>query len=214
MRCMIRIDLLPTITLATLLFIAVCSPTQAADLSELSGNWILNETASDTLAAEVNQLKTEERDYQSEHGSSDGNEKPDPFGKRRFGDKDWQTRRSGLVSSASVVARQMLQCTAIKLYVADRIVVSYDGKVKRLVNPNPAGRVYSATGKGVSKDAVGQTLAYLEETSFVIETRTNSAERMPERFELNDDGALKLTATLKNPEWRREIEFVRYFVRE
>lgn len=211
---MIRISLTPTITLATLLCIAVCLPTRAADLSELSGNWVLNEDASGTLVAEVNQLKTEERDYQDEYGSSDGNEKPDPFGKRRFGDKDWQTRRSGLVSSASVVTRQMLQCTALKLYVADRIVISYDGKVKRLVNPNPAGRVYSATGKGVSKDAIGQTLAYLEEASFVIETRTNSAERMTERFELNDDGALKITATLKNPEWRREIEFVRFFVRE
>lgn len=213
MRRMIRTELISTITLATLLFIAVCSPVHAADLSALSGNWVLDEDASDTLAAEVNQLKTEERDYQSEYGSSEGNEKPDPFGKRRFGDKDWQTRRSGLVSTASVVVRQMLQCTEMKLYVADRIVVSYDGNVKRLVNPNPAGRVYSATGKGVSTDAVGQTLAYLDDASFVIETRTNSAERMAERFELTDDDTLKITVTLKNPEWRREIEFVRYFVR-
>ena len=206
--------LIPTITIATLLLIAACAPTQSADLSALSGSWVLNEDASGTLSAEVNLLKTEERDYQSEYGSSDSNEKPDPFGKRRFGDKDWQTRRSGLVSSASVVTRQMLQCETIKLYVADRIVVAYDGKVKRLVNPNPAGRVYSATGKGVSTDAVGQTLAYLDDAAFVIETRTNSAERLAERFELTDDDVLKITATLKNPEWRREIEFVRYFVRE
>lgn len=212
MRCMRSTELIPQLTFIALLSVSLCVP--AADLSTLSGNWILDEDASDTLAAEVNQLKTEERDYQSEYGSSDNNEKPDPFGKRRFGDKDWQTRRSGLVSAASVVVRQMLQSTAIKLYVADRIVVSYDGKVKRLVNPNPAGRVYSATGKGVSKDAVGQTLAYLDEQSFVIETRTNSAERMAERFELTDDDTLKITATLKNPEWRREVEFVRYFTRE
>lgn len=209
-----RPDLLPTIAVATLFLVTAWAPAHAADLSALSGNWVLDEDASATLDTEVNILKTEERDYQSEYGSSDNNEKPDPFGKRRFGDKDWQTRRSGLVSAASVVVRQMLQSEAIKLYVADRIVVSYDGKVKRLVNPNPAGRVYSATGKGVSTDAVGQTLAYLDAAAFVIETRTNSAERLSERFELTDDGTLKITAKLKNPEWRREVEFVRYFVRE
>ncbi len=214
MQEMKRPDLFPTIVVAALLLAFTCAPVCAEDLSALSGNWVLDEDASATLDAEVNILKTEERDYQSEYGTSDSNDKPDPFGKRRFGDKDWQTRRSGLVSAASVVVRQMLQSESIKLYVADRIVISYDGKVKRLVNPNPAGRVYSATGKGVSTDAVGQTLAYLDAAAFVIETRTNSAERMSERFELTDEGALKVTATLKNPEWRREVEFVRYFVRE
>jgi hypothetical protein len=207
-------NLLPTIAVTALLLVTVCAPASAADLSALSGNWILNEDASATLVSEVNLLKTEERDYQSEYGTADENEKPDPFGKRRFGDEDWKTRRGGLVSSASVVVRQILQSETIKLYVADRIVVSYGGKVKRLVNPNPAGRVYSATGKGVSTDAIGQTLAYIDEAAFVIETRTNSAERMSERFELTDDDALKITATLKNPEWRREVKFVRYFVRD
>lgn len=214
MTRMKRIEFVRTITLAALLIFVVSAPALATDLSALSGNWILDEDASGTLAVETNRLKTEERDYQSEYGSSENGEKPDPFGKRRYGDKDWQTRRSGLVSNASVVVRQMLECTELKLYVADRIVVSYDGKVKRLINPNPAGRVYSATGKGVSTDTVGQTLAYLDDASFVIETRTNAAERMAERFALTDEDKLKITVSLKNPEWRREIEFVRYFVRE
>jgi hypothetical protein len=101
----------------------------------------------------------------------------------------------------------------LKLYVSDRIFVSNDGKLKRLVSPNPAGRVYSATGKGVSKDAIGQTLAYLDDDAFVIETRTNSAELLTERFELTADDALMVSIVLKNPDWRREISFVRRFER-
>jgi len=185
-----------------------------ADLAQLTGTWLLDEDASGTLESEVNQLKQETRDYAVEHGGINDPDKPDPFGKRRYGDQDWERRRTGLVTSASIAARQMLQTESLKLYIGDRIILSYDGKLKRRVSPNPSGRVYSATGKGISQDTVGQTLAYLEEDALVIETRTNSAEFLVERFEPTDTGELKVTAKVKNPEWRREVEFVRYFLRQ
>ena len=185
----------------------------ADETAKLNGSWVLDEDNSETLDEKMAELKQEYRDYQSEHGGINDPDKPDPFGKRRFGDKEWESRRSGPVPPASSNTRLMLQCEALKLYVSERIIIAYGGEIKRRLNPNPAGRVYSATGKGVSKDSFGQTLAYLEDGGFVIDTRTKSAERLVERFKLEADGQLKLSVTVKNPEWRRAIDLVRYYVR-
>ena len=186
----------------------------AAELRDFTGSWVLNESASGSLDAQINQLKQEERDYETKHGSINDPDKPDPFGKRKRGGPDWDPRRSGPVPNASINTQRMLNSALLKLYVSERIIVSYDGEIKRRVQPNPAGRVYSATGKGVSSDAIGETLAYLEEEAFVIETLTTSAERLAERFEMTADDRLKITTTLKNPEWRREIAFIRYYERQ
>lgn len=186
----------------------------SADPSAISGTWDLDEKASDSLEDEIDELKQEYRQWMSDKTRSDDPDKPVPFESgRKFDDKQWDSRRSGPVPNASVATRTMVEAESIKVYVSDRIIVAYDGKLKRLISPNPAGRVHSATGKGVSKDAVGETLAYVDGDAFVIETRTNAAERLAERFELTSDDELKITTSLKNPEWRRTVEFVRFYER-
>ena len=186
----------------------------AAGPNDISGTWRLNEGDSETLNEEVKQLKQEHRDWSTEHGSINDPEKPDPFAARRQRADSWDSRRGGAVGNASVTVRQMVSAALIKLYISERIIIAYDGKLKRLINPNPYGRVHSATGKGLSKDAIGETLAYVEGDAVVIETRTTSAERMTERFELTSNDRLQLTTSLKNPAWRRKIEFVRIYDRE
>ena len=200
--------------LLTSFLLGVAAP-GVADPGAITGTWAIDEKASGTLGDEIDQLKQEHREWTSEHGSGDDPNKPSPFDdKRKFNDKNWDSRRSGPVPNASVVTRQMVSAESMKLYVSERIVVSYDGKLKRLISPNPNGRVHSATGKGISKDAVGETLAYIEDDAIVIETRTNAAERLAERFELTPNDQLKVTTLLKNPDWRRTVEFVRFYDRD
>lgn len=185
-----------------------------ADSSAISGTWTLDEDGSDSLQAQIDTLKQEYREWSSEHGKINDPNKPDPFqSARKLGEKKWDSSRAGPVSRPSVVVRQMIGAESIKLYVSDRVIVAYDGKIRRRVNPNPNGRVHSATGKGTSKDSIGQTLTYLDGDAVVIETRTNSAERLGERFEVTPDDRLKITTSLYNPSWRRSIEFVRYYDR-
>ena len=185
-----------------------------ADSSALNGSWSLEKANSQSLSDEINQLKQEHRSWESERGGINDPDKPDPFGdKRKFSEKEWNARRSGPVPNPSIVVRNMVTADTLKMHVSERIVVAYDGKVKRLINPNPNGRVHSATGKGISKDRIGETLAYFDDNAVVIETRTNSAERLAERFELTAPDELKLTIALKSPAWRRKVEFVRYFTR-
>ena len=190
-----------------------CSIACIADTGVLTGTWVIDEDSSGTLEDEIDTLKQEYRDYQTEQGTISDPDKPDPFQSRRqLGEKEW-AKRGSPVGKPSLTVRKMVRAESIKLYVSERIVVAYDGEIKRLLNPNPIGRVHSATGKGVSKDVFGQTLAYLDADAVVIETRTYSAERLVERFEIDQHERLKVTTDLHNPTWRRDIKFVRYYTR-
>jgi hypothetical protein len=191
-----------------------CSIVCIADTGALTGTWAIDEDSSETLQDEIDTLKQEYRDHQTEQGTISDPDQPDPFQSRReLGEKEWAIRSGGQVAKPSLSVRTMLRAESIKLYVSERIVVAYDGEIKRLLNPNPIGRVHSATGKGVSKDVFGQTLAYLDADAVVVETRTYSAERLVERFEIDQHERLKLTTDLHNPTWRRDIKFVRYYTR-
>lgn len=195
-------------------FLIAVAPSASADPDIISGTWTLNEDRSDSLEAQMNDLKQEYRTWESDHG--DGNkdpEKPSPFDANNLKNKKWDTRRGGSVAKPSVAVNQMVTAELLKLYVSERIIVAYDRKLKRLISPNPNGRVHSAKGHGISKDAIGETLAYLDEDAVVIETRTKSAERLAERFEVTGADQLQLTTRLYNPDWRREIEFVRMYDR-
>lgn len=95
---------------------------------------------------------------------------------------------------------------------SERFATAYDdGGLQRLITPNPVGRVRSATGEGVSKDAVGAILASVDDDATFIETRTSIVERLTTRFELIPSGRLKVTTSLmttaQNPDWRRKVEF-------
>lgn len=189
--------------------------TVIADQKTFNGRWALDKRDSETLASQLDQLKRELRDYAFEHGKISDPDKPDPFSSRRqLSDKEWESKRNGGVGNPSVIVQQMVGARLIKVYMSDQIIVAYDGKIRRRLSPNPNGRVHSATGKGTSTDSIGQTMAYLDAEAVVIETRTNSAERLSERFEITKNDRLKLTTELHNPDWKHSIEFVRFYDRD
>ena len=188
-------------------------PYALAGPDAISGKWTLNDVDSGSLKKEISVLKQEHRTWESDHGAINDPEKPDPFASNNIKNKNWDSRRGGAVSKPSNAVNQIVTAESIKLYISERIVVAYDGKLKRLISPNPNGRVYSAKGHGISKDAIGETLAYVDEDAIVIETRTKSAERLAERFEVTPVDQLKVTTRLYNPDWRREVEFVRVYDR-
>lgn len=187
----------------------------SADVDALSGTWIINENDSDSLKTQMNALKQEYRDWKDDQDKDDDDpEKPSPFDRNDLRKQGYETRRGGSVAKPSVAVNRIVTAEQIRLYISERIIVAYDGKLKRLISPNPLGRVHSAKGRGISKDATGETLAYLENDTVVIETRTKITERLTERFEMSSTGQLKVMTRLYNPDWRREIEFVRMYDRD
>ncbi|MDA0822596.1 MAG: hypothetical protein O3C28_09260 [Proteobacteria bacterium] len=202
------------IGIATVALISL-SGAWAADSPAINGRWTLNDDDSQTLAKKINELKQEVRDFSYDNGKISDPDKPDPFDSRRsVGDKEWETRRNGGVVNPTVTVRYMVEAESIKIYISGRIIIAYDdGKVKRRIDPNPNGRVHSATGKGTSKDSIGTTMAYFDADAVVIETLTNSAERLVERLEISRSGQLKLTTVLHNPQWKHSITFVRRYDR-
>ncbi len=187
----------------------------SADVDALSGTWIINENESNSLKRQMNALKQEYRDWKDGQDKDDDDpEKPSPFDSNDLRKKGYDSRRGGTVAKPSVAVNRIVTAEKIRLYISERIIVAYDGKLKRLISPNPLGRVHSAKGRGISKDAIGETLAYLEDDAVVIETRTKITERLTERFEMSSTGQLKVMIRLYNPDWRREIEFVRMYDRD
>ncbi len=198
----------------TLCLVFFCANCVVADEKAFNGRWALDKGNSETLAKQLDELKRELRDYAYEHGKISDPDKPDPFSRRRdVSDKEWESKRNGGVGNPSVPVQQMVGAKSLKFYVSEQIVVAYDGKIRRRLSPNPNGRVHSATGKGTSKDSIGQSMTYLDEDAVVIETRTNAAERLSERFELTKKDQLKLTTELYNPDWKHSVEFVRFYDR-
>ena len=130
-------------------------------------------------------------------------QKVDIFGKNR----EWDDRR-GRPATAVVpkMMRALISSEMIKIYYSRKLAISYDNKTKRLLTPNPNGRVYSATGAGLSNDELGETLSYIENDVLFIETRTEVG-KIKERIDpIAEPGKLTITWNIKAPSMERAVE--------
>ena len=102
--------------------------------------------------------------------------------------------------------RTMISADVVKIYFSRKLAISYDKEVKRLLTPNPNGRVYSATGAGLSKDSVGETLSYMDDDILHIETRTDIG-KIKERIDpFTEPGKLIITWTIEAPAIEQRVE--------
>jgi hypothetical protein len=112
-------------------------------------------------------------------------------------------------------AEPLIGAASIKLYVARKIAVLYDGGIRRLLTINPGGRAFSLRGSEITDDEIGRSLTYFEDEALIIETEFGVGGRLVERYSVAGDGA-RLVATLRVQEAARGpwLEFVREYVRE
>ena len=102
--------------------------------------------------------------------------------------------------------RTLISSQVIKIYFSRKLAIAYDKSAKRLLTPNPNSRVYSASGAGISKDEIGETLSYIEDGVLYIETRT-TVGRLKERIDpLQEPGTLVIDWTIDAPAVPRAIE--------
>lgn len=142
---------------------------------------------------------------QAEEARQKQNSRPDIFGRNRSWDDN---RARGATAIIPKLMRSMIGAEVIKIYFSRKLAIAYDKSIKRLLTPNPNGRVYSASGAGLSKDEIGETLSYVEDGIVYIETRTNVG-RIKERIDaLEEPGKLIITWTVDAPAVSRAIEMV------
>lgn len=179
------------------------SPAFANDI--YNGSWLFNKKRSDDLqdVMEIIRRENQEEIDQREEEKQKRTSKPDVFGRNR----EWDDRRAhGATAPIPKLMRTMISAETIKIYFSRKLAISYDKEIKRLLTPNPNGRVYSASGAGLSKDSVGESLSYIENDILFIETRTDIG-KIKERFDpLTEPGKLIITWQIEAPAIERSVE--------
>ncbi|MEM7466785.1 MAG: hypothetical protein AAF387_07855 [Pseudomonadota bacterium] len=84
--------------------------------------------------------------------------------------------------------------------------VWYQDGFVRDINPNPYGRVFSASGDELVANDLGRTLSYVKKTKIVSETRTEPRGEIFETFEPSVNGQ-ELTVSIKidRPDWKKIV---------
>ena len=194
------------IWLSRLLIVSFLCATNASLANETyNGRWQLDEKNSDDLQDVMERVRRENQEEidQKEQERQERQQRPDIFGR----DRSWDDNRArGATAVIPKLMRTMISSEIIKIYFSRKLAIAYDKNFKRLLTPNPNGRVYSASGAGISKDEIGETLSYVEDGILYIETRT-SVGRLKERIDaLQVPGKLIIDWSVDAPAVPRAIE--------
>ncbi|MGR8947921.1 MAG: hypothetical protein ACU84Q_07735 [Gammaproteobacteria bacterium] len=201
----LRYPSLHTTFFSLFLSLALLLPAGTSAQDIYNGTWLLNEKLSDDLQSVMEQVRRAQQEEvdQREEEKQKRTSRPDIFGR----DRSWDEQRAR--SATAIIPklmRTMIGSENIKIYFSRKLAISYDKNIKRLLTPNPNGRVYSATGAGLSKDDVGETLSYLENNVLFIETRTKIG-RLKERIDATGEpGWLTIDWTIEAPAIERPIQ--------
>ena len=92
--------------------------------------------------------------------------------------------------------------------------VWYQDGFVRDINPNPYGRVFSASGDELVANDLGRTLSYVKKDKIISETRTKPRGEILESFHASPDRT-KLFVTIKvdRPDWSRIVEIKQVYKR-
>ncbi len=193
-----------------------------AAVDGLNGTWQLDEDASDSLEKASRKLSiklnAEWRERRENKFTRDQNK---PQSKNRFQNQLDATESMINEDSRSIDwggsdgSRLILESQTIKLYQGRKVVVLYDGKWKRVLTINPAGRAYSVSGTEITTDDLGRVLTFFDKNdSLVIETDAYAAGKLIEIYRL-DGSSDRIIQELSVQERKAgpELTMKRYFNR-
>lgn len=111
-------------------------------------------------------------------------------------------------------AEALVEAATIKLYVARKVAVLYDGATRRLLTINPGGRSFSLRGGEISNDEIGRALTYFDDSALVVETEFGGGGRLVERYVVDPaQGRLHLTLRVQELPRGPWLEYIREYVR-
>ena len=196
-------------------------PTAVAESGRINGSWMLDEESSENIAdagsktnkeiaivrREKNIQKFSRDEQQKLHGSR--------FSRQaRSVEKMIRDDTRSEIWDPPDLVRIMLEAESIKLYSARKLAVLYGTEVRRLLRMNETGRSHTVSGKELTADSIGRSLAYLDDEAIMVETDMIAGGRVIERFELEEaTDRLAVTVRLQQRARGPWMEFVRYFER-
>ncbi len=174
-------------------------------LIDLRGFWVIDEAQSETFEEHLSKFgrRPGATIKYSVSGRSSGirGRGPAPPPYKRSADE----RFAGI--------EQILRARALHIDGYGDVALTYDGKLTRFLAPNPAGRVFSSSGKELVGDEFGRSLSYWDETVLVVETTTAWGLELVERFrQTNEANSLVVSVSVGLP-GRDAVEWVRVYDR-
>ena len=185
----------------------------------LSGLWVIDETASDDPEPQLKDIGKRKgkkpKQSESEHREGDKDVGDDTF--RRCwahvaDDKEWRSvanaGRKGSIKSLVFNKRLAIAATE------DGFKVWYQDGFVRDINPNPYGRVFSASGDELVANDLGRTLSYVKKGKIISETRIEPRGDILETFLLSDDKkTLTVTIKVDRPDWSKIVKLKKVYRR-
>ena len=108
---------------------------------------------------------------------------------------------------------QILTARALHIDGYGDVALTYDGKLTRFLAPNPAGRVFSSSGKELVGDEFGRSLSYWDEAVLVVETTTAWGVELVERFRQTQAASRLVVSVSVGLPGHDAVEWVRVYDR-
>ena len=189
------------------------TPLGAAEIKiDISGFWQLDEAASDDPRPMLKDIgkfeKKKRKDVESTGPRGDkpiGSDTYKRYWEHVAEDKEWRkvanAAHKGSIKSLVFNRRLAIAQTenGFKVWYQDGFV--------RDINPNPYGRVFSASGDELVANDLGRTLSYVKKDKIISETRTKPRGEILESFQASPDKQ-KLFVTIKvdRPDWSKIVK--------
>ena len=185
----------------------------------ISGFWVLDEDLSDDPEPELKDIgKFKSRKHEKsddEHRQGDKPVGKDTF--RRYWEhvaenKEWR-RVANAANKGSIKSLVFNKRLAIAATDSGFKVWYQDGFV-RDINPNPYGRVFSASGDELVANDLGRTLSYVKKGKIISETRIEPRGDIFETFQpSSDQQRLEVTIKVDRPDWNKIVKLKQVYRR-
>ncbi|MEQ8233681.1 MAG: hypothetical protein RLW61_20465 [Gammaproteobacteria bacterium] len=211
---------LPLLGLVLLVGVMAGARAAGGDVTALSGHWTLDEDASDDPEDVFDgKLRRRGLSLDTPLSRTPTGERPTIADKsqenywRSVAEKDERRAMRNLRRLGTVYP--LITSTALDISTAEGgLTVVYDGELPRFVRPNPAGRVFSASGDELVADTLGYTLAYWDAGDLVLETDPPDGGKYIERLHLAAGGErIEYHVKVRGRMLTEPVELMRAFTR-
>lgn len=182
------------------------APAAPGNRAALAGAWILDEAASDSIDERFSHFRKAKRGGFRDGGIGGRTDRAGS-GRRSKGLDDEDSAPRGSL-------RDLVSAARLSITGGERVSIMYDAHISRDLEPNPDGRVYSASGDELVVDRFGYTLAFWDGDVLVIETTTRRGLDVVERYRVNRAGDRLTVEISVTPSGEFGVDILRVFERD
>ncbi|HCU89587.1 MAG TPA: hypothetical protein DGR97_06580 [Gammaproteobacteria bacterium] len=188
-----------------------------ADPAPITGIWKLDPKVSGDPTKELKGIRVVKRKKKPTSAGPDAKKGPLSGTQRRYWEyasEGKQRSYSKKLAHAGALQRILESQNLEILSVEDGYLIIYADGYERSIIPNPAGRVFTASGDELVKTDIGFTLAFWKNTNLHFETRIEGGGKLTERLTTSPDGnRLTVRIEIDRRDWKWIVNMDRVFDR-